>query len=198
MIERRLVSPDELNVLAVERDLDIRIRDITQGRNVASIDNYGYNASLSGSIDSSRWEYALNATGSIARRDDGGGDYPLTLAPPLFGNASVSYTIGGPWPTVSLGLHYVSQRIMDRAFTGGFSRLQTVPPRLDVQTSVLGPFPFVPGLDYIASLFVASNNTSPWSIGPTINAAIGPTLEPAPIDPLRILLGLSYSLPSEK
>jgi outer membrane cobalamin receptor len=177
----------------------------TQYRNVASIDNYGFNAGYEGTFGQSRWRYGLNATGSIARRvEEGLPDAPLVVAPQLFGNARIAYDISNGWPTIALAGHYLGRRNSDRhAF---FSPPPRVPSFAELRLTISGPVPVVKGLSYRASANYAFADKGPYVIGPTQSGSTTGARDPVtgeaivlirppeliPVDQFRAGVGLQY------
>jgi outer membrane receptor protein involved in Fe transport len=138
----------------------------TQYRNVASIDNYGFNAGYEGTVGQSRFRYGLNGTGAIARRVEPGiGETPLTVAPRLFGNARIAYDLENGWPTIALAAHYQSTRPSDRAWA--FAPPPFAPPLGEVRLTLTGPVPGIKGLTYRAYANYAFAKKGPYVIGPT-------------------------------
>jgi outer membrane receptor protein involved in Fe transport len=177
----------------------------TQYRNVASIDNYGFNAGYEGTLGESRFRYGLNATGAIARRvEDGAADTPLTVAPRLFGNARIAYDLANGLPTVALAAHYQATRPSDRAWA--FSPPPYAPPLVEVRLVITGPFPGVKGLTYRAYGNYAFGENGPYVIGPTQSGSTTGLRDPVtgapitfhrpphliPIERFRAGVGLQY------
>ncbi len=78
-------------------------------KNVATIDDYGFNAALEGSALEGRLRYGAQLTAAHARRDDGDGPKLLTVGPQLFGNARVSYDLTGNLPVLGLAAPRVNE-----------------------------------------------------------------------------------------
>ena len=177
----------------------------TQYRNVASIDNYGFNAGYEGMFGDGSWRYGLNATGAIARRvEPGAGETPLAVAPHLFGNARISYDLGKALPTVALAAHYQATRPSDRAWA--FYPPPFAPPFAQVRLTLTGAFPVIKGLTYRAYANYAIGDKGPYVIGPTQSGttsgmrdlATGELItlyrppELIPVERFRAGLGLQY------
>ena len=177
----------------------------TQYQNVASIDNYGFNAGYEGTLAQNRFRYGLNGTGAIARRVEAGlPDTPLVLAPRLFGNARISYDLGNSLPTVALAAHYQSTRPSDRAWA--FSPPPFAPPLVEVRLTLTGPLPIVKGLTYRAYANYAFAEKGPYAIGPTQSGTFSGARDPVtgevivlvrpphliPIERFRAGIGLQY------
>ena len=122
LIEARGLSPAEREQLQLDGKLPITAIQVSQYRNVASIENYGYNAVSSGTFLDSRLSYTLNATAAFTRRKArDGSTRQLEVAPQVFGNARLSYAFGGLIPTPSLAARYVGENAAARVSTGRYS-----------------------------------------------------------------------------
>jgi outer membrane receptor protein involved in Fe transport len=172
-----------------------------QYRNVSSIDNYGFNAGYSGSLGYGKFRYATNVTGAIARRrDETGSAGVLEVSPQFFGNARVSYALGGKLPTFAVAAHYLAKRPADRAYIG-FDHPAYAPPQLDLRATLSGPL--VGGLSYRASVDYAFASRGAYVVGP-VPVNLGGTslvsgLQPEfmPVDQFRATVGLQYDFGSE-
>jgi outer membrane cobalamin receptor len=170
-----------------------------QYRNVASIDNYGFNAGYSGSLGYGKFRYAANVTGASARRRDAAGSSALLeVSPQFFGNVRASYALGGGLPTVALAAHYLAKRPADRAYIG-FDHMPYAPPQLDVRATLSGPV--VGGLSYRASVDYAFASRGAYIVGPVphdVGAALVPGVQPEfiPVDQFRATVGLQYDFGS--
>jgi outer membrane receptor for ferrienterochelin and colicin len=174
--------------------LPIESQNAYQSRNVASIDNYGFNAGYDGSLLEGALRYGANVTGAIARRRSEGDTQPLTVAPQFFGNARISYDLPSAWPTLALAAQYAARRPADRAFDAGFSPPPFAPAQLELRATVSGPLGLLRGLSYRATLDYAFADRGPYVIGPNQSAqrAAGSQPELVPIDVFRSMVGLQY------
>lgn len=167
---------------------------LSQYRNSGGIDNHGYNAAFDGVV-TRRLRYGLRLTGSYSRRRDALGTpaLPVTVAPSMFGNARVSYDLGGKLPTLGVAAQFSSRRFADRAFDAGFTSIPTAAPTLEVRGAVTGDVPLVAGLSYRLTANYALHSTGPYVIGPLQDGSSGasPTLNP--IDRVRFGVGLQYA-----
>jgi outer membrane receptor protein involved in Fe transport len=177
--------------------LDPNITEAYVYTNVARIDNYGLNAAFEGAFFRGRLRYGLNLTSAFTREDLGDGSPPKLLAvgPSLFGNARLSYDVGGAWPTLALAMQYQRRRLADMAYEGGFSTTPTAPPHLEFKLTASGDVGLVPGLTYRLSGSYAGSRVSPYVIGTTLYATDETTpYELAPLKRMQVFLGLEYHL----
>jgi len=205
LVELHVLNLDEINLAASRGQLLIDAYNATQYRNVASIDNYGFNAGYDGSLAEGRLRYAVNVTGSIARRNSSEeGSHPLGVAPQFFGNARLSYALPAGWPVVAIASQFVNTRPADRAFSGGFSPAPYAPANVELRGTVSGPLPGVRGLSYRLSVDYSFASRGAYVVGPTQDSR--GVLQPSylvpvdrhssaelnPIDRFRSTIGLQY------
>lgn len=158
-----------------------------QVRNVSRITSYGVDLGYRGSLLSRRLGYAVGITGAFARREEpNGARERLAVMPHAFGNARVSYDLGGKLPTLALAGRFVPRRPLEtypeetREFAVPFGEIRAV---------VSGPIGGT-GLSYSVSGNVITAKTTEYTVGhePLPN---GET-EKSPNDQVRIGAGLSY------
>jgi len=196
MVEQYFLSLPEKNQLVATGQLDLTygFSPVSQYRNIASIDNFGFNASWEG-ILSGRLRYGINATGAIAERIDDatGHSRPLTVAPHFYGNTRLAYDLDGGLPTLALAAQFSGSRIADRAFDGDFTSFPVAPPQLQLRATASGAVPFVKGLSYRASANYAFAERGPYVVGP-VQQFIGyaRSAELVPVDRFRVTVGLEY------
>lgn len=182
---------------AVERgELPVAVASTSHMRyeNAASIESYGFNAAIEGSLVSQRFRYGLNLTESYSRRrDPGQGDQELPVAPQLFGNARVSYDLGGSFPTVALGSYVLSARPANVVHTPGFSPRPFAPVQVDLRATVTGPVPIVRGLSYRLSAAYLFGDRGPYALGRTLlPSPEEPSAHLIPLQSFRVSIGLEY------
>jgi hypothetical protein len=177
---------------------------VSQYRNVASIENYGYNATWSGTFLDSRLSYNLNATAAFTRREArDGSTRRLEVAPQVFGNARLSYAFGGLVPTPSLAARYVGETPPTRAFDGTFDPVPYANPSAEFRATLSGPVPGVPGLGYRLSGAYTTATRGPYSVGPDSIPAASDQSAPLreadllPVDQFRAFFGLRYDFLGE-
>jgi len=204
LIELYQLNPDEVRAAAARGEIDnLRAIYFRQYRNVASIENYGFDTGFEGSLVAGALRYGLNFTSSLARRKvaGAGGGQPLTVAPAFFGNARVSYALGGNLPTIGLATHWLGRRPADRAYDGNFTPMPFAEPLIEFRGTISGRVPHLPGLTYRLTAQVATAKYGPYVVGPgqssdpRLNASRGANIvsaELVPIDPFRVMIGLRY------
>ena len=199
LVENHFLSPTE--VAAAQRDGRLGLlqnTDIRQFQNIASIENYGLNASFDGAVHQGSISYGVNATAAYARKTtETGALQPLVVAPQLFGNAHAAWDLPGLWPTVGLAAHYIGRRVVDRAY-GGFHPTPQTPAQVELRATLSGAVPGVPAVLYRLSVHYAFSDVTPYVAGIFQRApADGSNSDPvvlAPIDRLRIMAGLQWDL----
>jgi outer membrane receptor for ferrienterochelin and colicins len=165
-----------------------------QYRNLASVQNWGFNTAFEGSQLARTLEYGVNLTAAIARLDNGQGDTtPLPTSPRIFGNVHVAYDLPGVLPTVALAASAQGERPVQDAFTSGFRPIPYVPAQLALHLTVSGPIPVLAGLSYRVMGFYSTTDHEPYRVRPDIGPSSQYT-SPAlvPIDRARVMVGLQY------
>ena len=168
----------------------------TQYQNVASIDNWGYNARAEGTIGDLR--YGMSVTGAHTIRQTSTGDESLPVAPQVFGNARLAYMLPGDLPSVALATSFIAKRPADRALDGGFEIPPYAPASVNVRLTFSGVVPAVKGLTYRLAADYVTAAKSAYVAGPTqfANSAANPAVaQLAPTNRLTGLLTLQYELP---
>jgi outer membrane receptor for ferrienterochelin and colicins len=182
------LSDDELAAKIASGELAATAESAVQIRNIWGIENYGLNAGYRGSLLSGRLRYGAGLTEAHARREDPGqAPSLLTVAPSLFGNARVSYDLGGALPTVALAARWVGRRPNTDYPKEGFAR-----PLVELRGAISGPIADT-GFSYRATGNYVTSSRGPYGSGPATLAS-GKT-DHNPIDQLRLGLGLAYDLP---
>jgi outer membrane receptor for ferrienterochelin and colicins len=195
LIESAPLSVGELGLLQQQGRLPAVAGLVTQYSNVASLDNYGWNAGWDGTLAGGQLRYGASATGAFTRRNDRSGSSPLFVAPQLFGNAHVAYAFDGYVPTPALAAQFIGNRPADRLSPTG-ALLPDAPPLLDLRFTLSGRFPFVPGMTYRASTEYISAARGPYAAGPAplVTTSTWPAPDFAPIDQYRVMVGLRFDL----
>jgi outer membrane receptor for ferrienterochelin and colicins len=198
LIELHRITPQEYADLAAANRLPSLLSfSAQQYRNISSIDNFGVNARLEGSIGTSALRYGLNATAAFTSLEDSefGARHPPSVTPQMFGNARLGYDFGERYPSIGLAAHFLGKRPAARAFEKYFPRPPYVDPQLEVRLTLSGPVPFLPGLSYRASLNYAFSDEAPYIVGRPVDNRGGrtsPTAQFAPVDQFRGTVGLQY------
>lgn len=170
---------------------------IDQLRNTGDIENYGLNASYSGTALDSRLEWGVNATLSKSReKTEGTNERDLPVAPTLFGNARLSYDLDNGLPTVGVVASYLNRRPSDVAFTGEFTPQPFAEEQIDLRGTLSGPVPGVAGLSYRLSAGYITAKRGPYVVGPIRSATSDQTsAELNPLDQFQAFIGLQYDFP---
>jgi len=202
LIEAYVLTPAEIREAAARGELDyLRAVSFRQFRNVATIENFGYDAGFDGTLFSGALRYGASLSSSFARRTDASGTRPLAVAPRAFGNARIAYAFGGYWPTLGLAGHWLASRPADRAYDGNFEPFPMAPPLFELRGTLSGKVPGVRGLTYRLSANWVSASEGPYVVGPgqshdeRQNAARQAQIVSAqlvPIDQFRTMFGLRY------
>src|SRR5258708_27748903 len=113
------------------------VGNLIQSQSVAGIENYGYSGGWEGSLVDRKLRYGLNATGAYTRLQQGGlSIYPL-VAPQVFGNAHVGYSLGRSLPTATLAVYGMGPRAADRTAPRG-ATLPASPTFADLRLALTG------------------------------------------------------------
>lgn len=188
LIQLQTLSGDELREAQRNGEAPFSIFAASQFRNVTSIDSYGYNAGYEGTLASGRLHLGLNVTEAFSRQQQPGRvDAPVPLAPSIFGNARVAYTLPGDWPTLGIAARLSGRRAVDAALDPLFVNPPYAKPQLELRGTVSGVVPGVRGLSYRVSANYAFSKHGAYTTG---------VLRPDPllglVDRFRVTVGLQY------
>jgi outer membrane receptor for ferrienterochelin and colicins len=194
MVSYRTLDGEELEDAILRGELEPTVSEAWVYANVGSLTSYGYNASYEGSV-ARKLRFGANLTAAYSRVDlgDGSGPQPLTVGPSVFGNARVSYEVGGYVPTPALAVSYQDARPADRAFDGGFSNPPYAPADLQLRLTFSGAVPALEALRYRLSGTFGTASQGPYVVAPNQYAWDETTR--AVLSPQRRLsgfLGLEY------
>jgi outer membrane receptor protein involved in Fe transport len=198
LINLHRISPDEYHQLAAEGKLPSLLSfSASQYRNISSIDNFGINARVEGSVASGKVRYGLNATAAYTSQADPeyGSSHPPAVTPQMFGNARVAYDFGEGKPVIGLAGHFLAKRPAARAFETYYATPPYVGPQLQVRLTISGPVTLLPGLSYRGSLDYSFSDEAPYIVGRPIDnhyLLTSPYPQFAPVDPFRGTVGLQY------
>ena len=147
----------------------------------------GVHAGVEGRVGDFR--YGASVTASHGENDSTHQQLPAT--PSVYGNARASYDFGGALPTLSLAAQWCGTRPTTAPVLPGEAAV-VAPPQLLLRATVLGRVPRVKGLSYRVSGTYAAADHGPYAVGPVI--ASTPAAPPilAPVDQLRLTVGLQY------
>jgi hypothetical protein len=189
-IQRTLLSQAELSAAQRAGLLDSSTVFFFQFRNVAQIENYGVNASYEGSLLEGRLSYGANLTAAYARVESGGLIRLMTVTPSVYGNARVSYDLGGALPVVGLASQVTGRRLADFAQDPGVTGLRYAPPTIDLRLTATGRIPRLAALQYRVSADLGLMTVSPYGAAGG-NDPSNPDL--AAVNRATVLFGLQYA-----
>jgi hypothetical protein len=195
MIGQHVLTAEEKAAAVADGSLDLGVSAgvVTQYRNTATIDNYGFNTSYEGSVAEGRLRYGVNLTAAVGRRVTNGVSEQLPMVPRLFGNLHLSYDLQGGWPIVAFATHVAGERIADRAYDGGWSKFPVAAPQGQLRGTISGPVPVLKGLSYRLSANYTVGKHGPYVVGfnqgGTTNVDVP---ELVPVDTFRATVGLQY------
>jgi outer membrane receptor for ferrienterochelin and colicins len=137
----------------------------SQYQNVSQIDNYGYNARVEGAAGSFR--YGASMVGAHTRRaTPDGQEQPLPVAPQLFGNVRIAYSLPNALPTIALATTFVGRRPADRLLDGNFTPPPYAPPSAEIRLTISQQVPGVTGLSYRIAASYTTGSVVPYVAGP--------------------------------
>ncbi|HUK65941.1 MAG TPA: TonB-dependent receptor [Anaeromyxobacteraceae bacterium] len=134
------------------------VTGIVEYANASSVDSYGLNADFEGSALLQKLRYGAGLTLARSRAE---GDVPLAAAAQVFGNARISYDLGGALPILALAGRVAGSRPVSGT---NFAPVPEADPQVEVRGTVSGPI--AGGLAYRLSADWASNGTSAYAVGP--------------------------------
>ena len=194
MILRERLSQAELSAGQRAGLLDSSTLTVFQFRNLAQIDNYGLNASYEGTARDGRLNFGANLTWGYARVQTPTGSRLMTVTPSVYGNARVSYDLGGRLPVVGLASQVTGRRLVDNAQDPGVVELKSAPPKLDARLTISGHLPHIANLQYRISADYAFTPNNPYVVG--VGGRNPNITEVIPSNRATLLLGLQYDFSS--
>jgi outer membrane receptor protein involved in Fe transport len=184
------LSQAELSAAERAGQIDSSVVTVFQFRNVAHVDNYGVNASYEGSSVGGHLSYGANVTASYSRVHTATDTRLMTVTPSIFGNARVSYDLGGALPVLALASQITGKRLADSAQDPGVVGLQYAPPTVDFRFTATGRVPRISALHYRVTADFLLTTTNPYSAyagGDDENKT-----ELIPVNRATVLFGLQY------
>jgi outer membrane receptor for ferrienterochelin and colicins len=170
---------------------------VSQYQNVSAVDNYGINASAQGALGSFR--YGASLVAAHTRRRSPEGEQPLPVAPQIFGNARVSYSLPSSLPTIALATSFVGRRPADRFLDGNFSPDPRAPPSAQLRLTLSQQLAAIPRLSYRIGGSYTTGTVVPYVAGPIqyydSTAAVRGPAELTPVVKLTGFVTLRYDLP---
>lgn len=122
-----------------------------QVQNVSEMHSVGFDFGFQGSAATGKLHYGVNVTEAFARRKEPGGtDQLLLLAPQTFGNARIAYDLPHGLPTVALALRWVGRRPTDVYAPPGTEEANASfgKPSGEARLTLSGAIPGISGLSY--------------------------------------------------
>jgi outer membrane receptor for ferrienterochelin and colicins len=165
-------------------------------RNIARIDNYGFNAAYDGAAMDGRLRFGLNYTAARTTEDpgDGTGTHTQPVSPQAFGNARISYDLSGSLPTLGVAVRFNDRQLIDRFYDGGFTAPATAAAALALKFTVSGRMPALEKLSYRLGAEYSFARNEPYAIGPMLYALDESSrTELAPVRRAQVFLGLEYA-----
>ena len=193
LVELRVLTLEELNAAKTRGDISLRSDRASQFRNIASIEEFGFNAGFDGVLDG-RLRYGASMTAALARLERDEDPEPLPVAPRAFGNAHVSYDLGGSLPNLGLAAHFLDRR-PSVASRRALAEAEYAPALAEIRATVGGPAPLIPDLSYRVSANYVTADRGPYLVGPVERVETETSVIPSelnPIDRFRVTVGLSY------
>jgi outer membrane receptor for ferrienterochelin and colicins len=170
---------------------------VSQYQNISVVNNYGVNASAQGTFGSFR--YGASVVGAHTRRQSPEGDQALPVAPQVFGNARISYSLPDSLPTIALAGTFIGRRFGDRYLDGYFSPNPRAPPSAQLRLTLSQHLNAIPGLSYRIGGSYTTGNVVPYVAGPIqYYDSTAPVRGPAELTPVVKLVGfltLRYDFP---
>jgi outer membrane receptor for ferrienterochelin and colicins len=191
MILRERLSQAELSAGQRAGLLDSSTLTVFQFRNVAEITNYGVNASYEGTAREGRLSFGANLTWGYARVQTPTGSRQMTVTPSIYGNARVSYDLGGRLPIVGLVTQASSRRLVDNAQDPGVLEQKAAPPKLVTRLTISGQVPRISDLQYRLSADYAFTPSNPYVT--SVGGRDPNVTEIAPSNRATVLFGLQYN-----
>ncbi|HYD42533.1 MAG TPA: TonB-dependent receptor [Anaeromyxobacter sp.] len=156
--------------------------------NASRVESWGVNADWEGTGHGQRLRYGASITAARARAVDESGEAKLPAAAQLFGNARVSYDLGGRLPTLALAVRAVASRPVAGT---DYDPPPTAPGVVQARVAVSGPAGH--GLSYRLALDWASADRTAYAVGPDRSPENGLGRQPLqPMATFRAMAGLRW------
>jgi len=126
---------------------------------------------------------------TYARVESGGLTRLMTVTPSVYGNARVSYDLGGALPAVGLASQVTGRRLADFAQDPGVTGLRYAPPTIDLRLTATGRIPRLAALQYRISADFGFTTVNPYGAAGGSDAS-NPDL--VPVVRATVLFGLQY------
>jgi outer membrane cobalamin receptor len=156
--------------------------------NASRVESWGVNADWEGTGHGQRLRYGASFTAARARAVDGDGETKLPAAAQLFGNARVSYHLGGRLPTLALAVRAVASRPVAGT---DYDPPPAAPGLVQARVAVSGPAGR--GLSYRLALDWASADQTAYGVGPDRSPDNGLGHQPLqPLATFRAMAGVRW------
>ncbi|MBI5547442.1 MAG: TonB-dependent receptor [Deltaproteobacteria bacterium] len=161
-------------------------------RNAAQLDSFGLNLAFDGAaLDKLRFGWGLTLAHS-RQTTLAGEPRPLDAAAPFFGNARISYDLGGFWPALGLAGRFYSARLVSGS---DLDPAPNAPGGAELRLTVSGEVFRIPGLGYRLRGAYRTTDQAPYAIGPLRAPTEGfESIELTPMRRWSVGLGLRYVL----
>lgn len=194
MIGSRGITDEEFEKAVAEGRLRPDAIDVSTLANGGTTRSFGYSALFDGALRS-KLRYAVSVTTAYARQEDPAlGKSELPAAPSFFGNARVSYELGGELPTLALASHWLGPRLSNAWPDSGFAQPRYSTGQLKLKATVSGIVPRVPRLSYrLGTSYLVAKEPSPYLVGAVRYATeLEPQAHYNPADRFEAFLGLEW------
>ncbi len=156
--------------------------------NTSRVDSYGLNGDWDGSALRQRLRYGAGVTLAHSRMAADGESTLLPAAAQVFGNARVSYDLGGRLPVLALAGRFVGPRPVSGT---NFTPVPDAKSQVELRGAVSGPV--VGGLSYRFAGSWALAGTAPYAVGPLRDPQPGFGAQTVlPLPRYQVLFGLRY------
>jgi hypothetical protein len=199
LVELHVLDQQEIDAVGGLEGRSLALNGAMRYQNISDVDNYGYNASLRGSVLDGHLSYGVNGTAAYTRSRYGGEKRVLPVAPQLFGNSFVAYKFADDLPTPALAVQYVGERLIDRAYELQWAESRYVAGMVRWRGTLTGRVPRVNGLEYRLSATYSTASEGPYVVGLRPYSRMTPAHDvyTNPVDRFTAFVGLSYQIGGE-
>lgn len=190
VVQSQTLSQAELSAGQRAGLLESSVVNVYQFRNLAQIDNYGVNTSYEGGVLGGRLSYGANLTAAYARVSSGGVRRSMPVTPSIYGNARVSYDLGGGRPVVGVVSQVTGRRLVDATQESTIPTSTYAPPTIDLRLTATGRVPRTAALQYRVSFDYVFTTSNPYATGPVGSDITRLIL--VPVNRATLLFGLQY------
>ena len=181
-------TEDQIARAVAQGDLDPGATAISTYANASRVDSYGLSAGWDGSRRGQRLRYGAGLTLAHSRRTADGESTTLSAAAQIFGNARISYELGGRLPVLGLAARFEGPRPVAGT---SFVPAPEASPQVELRAAVSGPISG--GLSYRLAASGALTGATPYAVGPLRGPQPGYDAQAVlRIPRYQVLLGLQY------